>query len=225
MFLFSVDMQHPLLIDEGLQAVTLPNLVVGVQSTFTSWPSHLECNGKMQRVNLRDPTSALVLAVAQHLGGLLPVNMGDCHGPTSGADWLWAVGDSARNPLSTMPFMTGFDVDIAQRHWTARWTDALVARLNVAVAELEGIRATRVGLEDDLRSTMDTARQSYVASLKLLQNICDIGGRIDRDPQPTVRLITHKFLRLFTDFSLSSSRRFQRGWKSLRGMPTPCASA
>lgn len=45
-FLFSLGGKMPVFVDKYYQSVALSNMIVGVQSNFKEWESHMACNSK-----------------------------------------------------------------------------------------------------------------------------------------------------------------------------------
>ena len=99
-----VDDRAPLLVDGAHQAVSMPDMIIATQSHDARYASSFACDGAATRVNLRDPTKAAVLALAEHLGGALPTHLGaDRSRSDRGVigveeEWLWSVGS---HPLSS----------------------------------------------------------------------------------------------------------------------------
>lgn len=80
---------------QGLHPSCAPQ-VIGVQSAPVAWPREFLCGAEHVRWNLQDPLKAVVAAVAEHVGGALPMHRGRAP-PHGGAqdDWLWATGSHA----------------------------------------------------------------------------------------------------------------------------------
>lgn len=75
-FLFSsTSSNKPLFLGEDLAvALSLPDMVIGVQSAPVAWPREFVCGTEPVRWNLQDPLKAVVAAVAEHIGGALPMH-------------------------------------------------------------------------------------------------------------------------------------------------------
>nr|GME04640.1 uncharacterized protein LOC109170184 isoform X3 [Ipomoea batatas] len=102
-------------------------MVIVVQSESSSWESHLQCNGKSLKWDLRRPIKAALAAVSEHLAGILPLHLvySQAH-ETAIEDWIWSVGC---NPLS-----------ITSQGWhTSRFLSDTIARSYILTALEESI--------------------------------------------------------------------------------------
>eukprot|EP00698_Gefionella_okellyi_P007073 TRINITY_DN1720_c0_g1_i3.p1 TRINITY_DN1720_c0_g1~~TRINITY_DN1720_c0_g1_i3.p1 ORF type:complete len:764 (-),score=127.23 TRINITY_DN1720_c0_g1_i3:951-3242(-) len=91
-FLFSVDVGMPLYVDKFYQARALHDMVIAVQSDYARVESHMQCNGNVVTVNLRDPLDQLVSATLTHLAGVLPPHLSyDLHRQRASQTWLWGM--------------------------------------------------------------------------------------------------------------------------------------
>nr|GMD91017.1 UTP--glucose-1-phosphate uridylyltransferase [Ipomoea batatas] len=116
-----------LLVDKHYQAKALSDMVIVVQSESSSWESHLQCNGKSLKWDLRRPIKAALAAVSEHLAGILPLHLvySQAH-ETAIEDWIWSVGC---NPLS-----------ITSQGWhTSRFLSDTIARSYILTALEESI--------------------------------------------------------------------------------------
>lgn len=137
-FVFSVDTDVPLFIDKHYQAKSLPDMVLVVQNTHTSWDSHISCNGKPIVMNLRRPLKAAIGAVAQHLGGVLPshITYSLPHKKAS-QDWLWATGGHAMAQTSNAAKLSQIQVDVVHRSYILSSLDLSIKAVNEAVSLLQ----------------------------------------------------------------------------------------
>nr|GLL47875.1 uncharacterized protein LOC109170184 isoform X1 [Ipomoea trifida] len=116
-----------LLVDKHYKAKALSDMVIVVQSESSSWESHLQCNGKSLKWDLRRPIKAALAAVSEHLAGILPLHLvySQAH-ETAIEDWIWSVGC---NPLS-----------ITSQGWhTSRFLSDTIARSYILTALEESI--------------------------------------------------------------------------------------
>lgn len=107
---------EPLFIDKHYLAKALPDMVIVVQSSTSSWASHLQCNGDSISWDLSRPLQAAVAASAEHLAGLLPSHFtySQAHG-NGDQDWRWSAGC---HPFSSISF--GWHVSLFQSDTIAR---------------------------------------------------------------------------------------------------------
>ncbi|KAG5376244.1 hypothetical protein IGI04_040840 [Brassica rapa subsp. trilocularis] len=124
----------PLLIDKHYQAKALSNMVVVVQSEASSWESHLQCNGRSLLWDLRSPVKAAMASVAEHLAGMLPLQLVYSVAHESAIeDWTWSVGC---NPFSTT----------SQGWQISQFQSDTIARSYMITALEESIQAVNSGI-------------------------------------------------------------------------------
>jgi len=142
-FVFSLAGAEPLLIDKYYQARSLGNMVIGVQSDHQSWPSHYFCNSELIYWNLRDPTSALLLATSQALFGILPNTLSyNDLSKKIWSDYVWSVGDnphSITSVNSNAGHFTGFHIDQIRRQQAILIVEDLCNIINEGVERLDKI--------------------------------------------------------------------------------------
>lgn len=124
----------PLLIDKHYQAKALSNMVVVVQSEASAWESHLQCNGRSLLWDLRSPVKAAMASVAEHLAGMLPLQLVYSVAHESAIeDWTWSVGC---NPFSTT----------SQGWQISQFQSDTIARSYMITALEESIQAVNSGI-------------------------------------------------------------------------------
>lgn len=122
-FVFTLDSNDPVFIDQEETATALDGMVIAVESNHSHWETRLMCNSKPIFKDLRYGLKATLAATAKALGGLLPLHNShvDARVLSSGLNsvgtvdaardmyvtgllperakvptenWLWSVGDS-----------------------------------------------------------------------------------------------------------------------------------
>ena len=142
-FVFSVDFRLPLFIDKYHQAKNVDGVVLVVQSTGQDWESHLQCNNRALRWNLRKPTKPALAATAEALAGIVPAEVGWSRAHDRMANnWHWAVGE---NPLSATSYRHNFShihADVAQRNYIVAALHRSTLRAHDGIRRLKALRTT-----------------------------------------------------------------------------------
>jgi hypothetical protein len=146
-FLFSMNLPIPVLIDKHFQAVPLieSNSIVAIQNGFRLWESPIQCNHKPVVWNLRDPTKAIAAAAAVVLGGLLPthVKYSKAHERIT-QEWSWSVGSSPLSLLSPNGHLFNyFQRDALHRHYAIAALQRVSEEVNGRIVKLKQQKTTK----------------------------------------------------------------------------------
>ncbi|MCO5572253.1 hypothetical protein L7F22_026006 [Adiantum nelumboides] len=128
---------EPLLIDKHHVAKALPDMVLVVQSSDASWPSHLQCNRKPILWDLSRPLKDAVAAVAEHVAGLLPTHFTFSQAHEKGdQDWTWAVGCHSFSSMASGWHASLFQNDAIGRSYIVTTLDESIEAMNEAIKRL-----------------------------------------------------------------------------------------
>ena len=217
-----VDDRAPLLVDGAHQAVSMPDMIIATQSHDARYASSFACDGAATRVNLRDPTKAAVLALAEHLGGALPTHLGaDRSRSDRGVvgveeEWLWSVGS---HPLSrTCAFgggsLTRTQKDVVHRAYALTAVDAAAAAVNAGVKTLRALKTTGPGAgaggvrgrgEDGLKALRSAGRhatdalRAHARVAEGFQTLAEAMERLDFDAVAAASARAERDARAFRD--------------------------
>jgi len=133
-FFFSVDSDVPVFIDKYYQAKALSDMVIVVQSNFTSWESRLSCNKDSINWDLRNPIKSALSATSVVVGGLVPYHVGYSEASSRAyQNWLWSVGDNPLSYTSQHFFFSEIHRDIAFRNYIVTALNDSVEIINEGV--------------------------------------------------------------------------------------------
>ena len=160
-FIFTLDSEMPVFMDQEETATALHGMVVAVESNHPRWETQLACNARPIHKNLRSALKSTLAATAKALGGLLPLhssyidartlpmveNMDAARGMyTSGVlpdrsktvteNWLWSVGDSTLCETSSRAGFTWAERDSVHRNYLAAGLHESARIVNYAVYKL-----------------------------------------------------------------------------------------
>ncbi|KAJ7540824.1 hypothetical protein O6H91_10G032800 [Diphasiastrum complanatum] len=125
---------EPLFVDKHHLAKALPDMVIVVQTSNSSWESHLQCNGKSILWDLSLPIKAAVAATAEHLAGLLPSHLTYSHAHENAAqDWTWEVGCHPFASTSDGWNVSYFQNDAVARSYIVTAIDESIENVNEAI--------------------------------------------------------------------------------------------
>eukprot|EP01133_Synstelium_polycarpum_P002454 gene2454-2790_t len=128
-------------IDKTLQAKTLANMVVAVQTNIFSHASTFSCNGSPTTMYLGNPVSAVLASTAMALGGLVPNQIAYSEASKSATQsWQWSVGDSPTARTYTFPFayFSEFQRDAILRNYVVSALERSISITNSASKLLLG---------------------------------------------------------------------------------------
>ncbi|KAJ8642467.1 hypothetical protein MRB53_019161 [Persea americana] len=134
---------EPILVDKHHQAKALSDMIIVVQSDPSSWESHLQCNGRSLLWDLRRPIKAALAATAEHLAGLLPLQLvySQAH-ETAIEDWIWSVGCNPLSITSQGWQISRFQTDTIARSYIISALEESIQLVNAAVHLLVMERTT-----------------------------------------------------------------------------------
>ncbi|EGG17854.1 hypothetical protein DFA_08855 [Cavenderia fasciculata] len=139
-FIFSLDSKHPVFIDKNLQAKTLNNMVIGVQTNIVGYESStFSCNGKKTKLYLNNPLTPILAATATALGGLVPQYISYSQAQqTTIQNWQWAVGNSPFSKTFTYPFshFSQYQKDSIHRNYIMSSLERSITKTNYAISLL-----------------------------------------------------------------------------------------
>eukprot|EP00736_Rhodelphis_marinus_P003986 Rmarinus@m.13337 len=129
----------PVLLDGKYQAVAMEDMVFAVATSGyeEGWESTVSCSDKPVRVDLANPTKAVIAATGQALRALLPP-----HAAASPVDgelhlhWLWASSSSASSCLSSALGFNDLEIESGFRHVIASGADAALAKVSSGMERL-----------------------------------------------------------------------------------------
>ncbi|XP_024530236.1 uncharacterized protein LOC9659220 isoform X2 [Selaginella moellendorffii] len=124
-------------IDKHYLAKALPDMVIVMQSAQSSWPSHLQCNGKSIDWDASSPIKAAVAAVAEHLSGLMPTHLTYSHAhDNADEDWTWSAGNHPFSGTSSGYTISSLHTDAIARSYIVSALDESVQEMNAVFERL-----------------------------------------------------------------------------------------
>eukprot|EP00879_Flechtneria_rotunda_P013168 GHRR01013753.1.p1 GENE.GHRR01013753.1~~GHRR01013753.1.p1 ORF type:complete len:943 (+),score=342.78 GHRR01013753.1:553-3381(+) len=140
-FVFELDRDVPVLIDEHYNARALEDLVVIVQNAANQdeHPTGMMCDGILLQRPL-SPLKHALSAVVQHLGGVLPPHLGYNPGrKVVQHDWLWSVGAHPLSWTSWGGHYSQMHIDALHRSYILDAIDSSVDLVNSGIALLQSV--------------------------------------------------------------------------------------
>ncbi|MQM08909.1 hypothetical protein Taro_041765 [Colocasia esculenta] len=166
----------PLFVDKYYQSKALSDMIIVVQSDTSSWESHLQCNGRSLLWDLRRPIKAAIAATAEHLAGLLPLQLvySQAH-ETAIEDWIWTVGCSPLSITSHGWQISRFQTDSLTRSYIITSLEESIQVVNEAIHLLLMERTTEQGFKV-FKSQERALVEKYNSIVSLWRRISTISG-------------------------------------------------